>query len=375
MKLFRSFLAVILTCVFLLSPAVKSFAATPVYYWVGAEDIDYGLLGGSSIDTTAGHYRSSFVRTSIRTNAGGFAAAGENLNLSSFWFSSRLFSHWVTYNCNSNNDIYQPWLIFTDNGSTRRLILTYNCYAGWPNSGLAYRVYKGNASGTLTQLGGSFAGGVNTDPSTPDKIDVNVSNYGPSGVITVYINSVQVYSYSGDLHTDSNTSIGGALLSSGSDSNGGNYSAWSEGIFSDTITTSLNVAALVPNGTGNTSLWACTGASPAASVNAIINTDSTNCNSSTVGQLQQWTISNLPTGSWAVIAFGLSMRSSDGTSGPSNIQPVVRVGSTDYSATAIPQSIGAQTYQYWWYSNPATSAGWTTGDINATGFNVGVKPQ
>jgi hypothetical protein len=131
------------------------------------------------------------------------------------------------------------------------------------------------------------------------------------------------------------------------------------------------LATLAPSSNGNADSWDTGGVS---NVNEVTDNTATLNASGTAGQIQEYSVTALPSGSFQVQDLWLNMKTQVDTSGPQHIQGMVRVGSTDYASSNLspPQgSWGLITTD--WTTNPNTGVAWTTSDLSAVGFNMGFK--
>jgi hypothetical protein len=231
--------------------------------WCGQEDLSLSAIGSNLgapnantpifIDTTTSHFRSAYARYCINLyqdfaggnfwirNAASFASA-------TFWTSGRFFTAGPTVNPTSG----WSWMRWLDaNGIVRLLIKTANTGA------TSFAVYTQNAAGTQTQIGVGTTTGISTNPSTPDKIDVYI-NYASSGTFTLYVNGMQLFTYSGNILTDSNTSlsyIDYGMACASSISSIGQTNCWSECIVATRDTRNMGLVTLIPGAAGNTQAW------------------------------------------------------------------------------------------------------------------------
>jgi hypothetical protein len=114
--------------------------------------------------------------------------------------------------------------------------------------------------------------GIN-NPGSPDKIDVYI-NYAVSGQFTVYYNNVVIATYSGDVTTDSQTSLSFVDFGvAGSTNTGGNnvQTAWSEIIVATQDTRNMSLVTQVASAPGNTDTFTAEGLS-----NVVFNSGGTN---------------------------------------------------------------------------------------------------
>jgi hypothetical protein len=150
-------------------------------------------------------------------------------------------------------------------------------------------------------------------------------------------------------------------------SSGNTILSFSEMVATDGESTiGWRVAALKPNGNGANTDWS-------GDYNDIVTAgDGTMISDATVGDKENWTLSAYAGASSPASIRGLVTKymASKGTTGPQNIEPIVRLSSTDYFKSPVsPDNIKAIYAD--WTVNPATSAAWATSDL--TSIQVGVR--
>ncbi len=200
-------------------------------------------------------------------------------------------------------------------------------------------------------------------------------NYASGGQVTLYCNGVQVASYTGNVTTNSATTLNQVQYSGSIYGNGTTSTYWSEMIVATTSTLSMRLASITPAANGNTDNWDTGGVS---NINeSTLNTATVNA-SGTSGQLQEYTIgtSTLPTGSYSVVGVFLNAYAQVDTTGPQHLQGVVRTGGADYTSVnySPPQSAwGVISIPF--LTNPATGSAWALSDLTNAGFNIGFESQ
>lgn len=234
----------------------------------GAEPGDFTVIGQSSVrytaaagtvywQTGAGTYRSSYARGSIIV---GGMASGSLQNVlflrgafaasSDFWFTARMRT---SFSGNILSSATPPRVIsFEDAGGQRRLQIRMT--GTNISAGASWVMESVNNSNVATQLGSAFTYGLTDGDQTPNKIDVHVV-YGTSGSITVWFNGTQVYSFSGDVTTNSATALASVTLGSAAipaNTTVQAFTAWSEVLISTRDTRRMALAArpAIVQGTG-----------------------------------------------------------------------------------------------------------------------------
>jgi hypothetical protein len=342
--------------------------------WAGGEDSEL-TFSNASLDQTAGHFRSGYARGDIQVvnNSSGYVRTGPVVSASSLWFHTMVYVSSSTGCCNSGNS--NDVIRLVDASNIPRIVfhVTIPTY-GDPTTPSNWSVQTVNAAGTHTTIGATFSTGFTLGGLS--KLDVQVTNYGTSGTLNIYINGGLTYSYTGNIATDSNTALNGIDL--GGISYAGNATfGYSETIIATTDTRSMGLITLTPSGNGTDQGWTCSGATNYGSVNAWSNSDTYNCSSSSATQAQGFTLSSLPTGGFGISAVVTSVRASAGASGPQHLQHLMTIGGVDYlSPTSPGQSLSTsyQNYQNVWTLNPATGSAWSTSDVGA-GLNSGFESQ
>lgn len=328
------------------------------FYFIGGEDIDFTKIGACSVDTaTTAARRTGNARCALKvgTSAGttdGWQAA-LSAAVSSFWWSGQFYAaSGVTTGYES--------VAFLD-GTVRRLVLK-------TNSALKLELYKRTATPSDTLLATSS---VTITGNVLTKLDVHVV-YGTSGSVDVYSGGTLILSYSGDVTTNSATTLTGFVV--GAMGSSGLSALWSEIMCASVDTRGFSLVTMAPAANGNTFAWT----NSYANIDETTLDDTDLCTSSTVGDLAQTTItalSGISSGNPAIRAVGVTARAQKGGTGPQNAYLNVRTGGNDYlsSVQALPAAFGRVAAVF--ESNPATSGAWAYTDLTAAGFNIGVKSE
>jgi hypothetical protein len=331
------------------------------FYFAGGEDLDFQTVGNVTVNTTttAAFLRSSYSRCSMQVGSCGgstifphnFQVANGLGSLSTFWATGRVGHGGSTTSFTTNAIAFR----FVDASNITRIQII-------AASSNTYQAQKITAAGATTNLGSAFS--YTGQTTATDKFDFYI-NYAVSGSLIIYINGIQVLNYSGDVTTDGNTTlsnfkIGNANLSI--------VAYWSEVIVSDTDTRAMSLVTLVPAANGNTHNFD-TGSPAASNINETTINDSTLDGSSVAGQIDEYTINGLPSGTFSILAVGMSVRAQRGTvAGPTKMDMVLRQSGTDYFSSDISLTTGFTGYQNFWLTDPSTSSAWASLPIN-----IGIK--
>lgn len=339
-------------------------------YLAGSEDTEFAQLGGGVVVTTNTRYRTAFSRSALSStmlNSGaGLAGYWRNtvpFSASTFWFGAQIASS-ATGGFNTGAS-YQ-FLEFCTSDALPRIR-----FRGTSSSSFIMAAYKVDAAGTATQLGSSFAFPLTVTTGGMTKLDINIV-YAVAGSINVYMNGVLLFSFTGDVTTNSTTTLAYVNLQNGSQASAG-VMYWSEIMVLDIDTRSLNLQGFDPVANGNTHNFD-TGTPAAANVNEATLDITTLDGSTTAGQIDQYTTGAVAAGTFGVLAYGVSAALQKGTSGPGKADLGVRTGSTDYWSADQTLITSFGLFQNWWTVNPNTGVAWLPSQIGSTtGFNIGIK--
>lgn len=331
------------------------------FYFIGQEDHDFTKIGGCTVDTaTTAARRSAYARCSLKVGLGAATTDGYQGALSTAVSLLHLTGRFYAAN-DTNNTACD--IVALNDGVTRRLALTLAAANG------AYRLVKIDAAGTRTTLA---TASVNLAYGSLQKLDVYVS-YAVAGQVKVYLDGTLIIDYSGDVTTNSASTLSSFVLGQvGRTSAGGGaqYTAWSEVICGTDDTRSMSLCTLPPAANGNAFAW--TGSF--SDLNEVTLNDATLSTSATSDQLLQTTVTSIGlAGTPAIRALCVSARASKGGTGPQNIQMNVRTGSNDYFSSTLALPAALDRVANIFATNPATSGPWAHTDLTAAGFNIGAK--
>lgn len=328
------------------------------FYFIGGEDHDFTKIGTCSVDTaTTAARRTAYARCSLQVGGSSAATDGFQAPFTATATSLWLTGRWYGFGSVSGTNTFDLLAFF--DGATRRLMVHVD--------GASHlRISKQNAVGTRTTLATSS---LSLALATQYKLDVQVISYGASATVNVYQDNLLWVTFTGDITTDSSTSLSGFVLGN-TGTVGAAGTNWSEVIAGTDDTRSMSLCTLPPAANGNAFAW--TGSF--AGLDEVTLNDTDLATSATANELLQTTIASSGlTGTPAIRAVCVSARASKGGTGPQNIQLNVRTGASDYfSATkALPAALDrvANIFE----TNPATSGAWAYTDLTAAGFNVGAK--
>jgi len=326
----------------------------------GGEDSDLICFGTCAINTNSAYFDGNFSRENMYITSN-----GSDLGTPTFTPASTLWIHTEIYLNRSNNPgaAYSMISALSPDGVNR-------LFVGWTSTSWStLGIYSHNAAGTSTLLATATNA---VSQYNKYAIDFYI-NYGTSGEAALYVNGAKVADYTGDVTTDGATQINQVKLDTADYNNGSAAGQvdFSQVIVATTSTIGWHLATLVPAANGNTDNWDVGGV---ANINESTLNDVTLNASGTAGQVQEYTIGTLPTGTYSVVDVAVNMRAAVGSSGPQHLDGMVRTGGTDYtSADLAPPPYVWSLVTADWPTNPNTGVAWTTTDLGTAGFNVGFK--
>ena len=353
------------------SAIVDSTPASAALLYSCGEDIDFVCAPGSTciITTDTHNFRPGWARLAIYLNSNGSDPPLNRLTTPQFSSSSTVWIHaqfcTLYYSCNNGN---------FDTISGYQMLRVMDT-AGNPTLVVRGTGTNGQLAIASRTSGGSFTTLVTCPAAfSPQltQLDLYV-NYGTSGEVALYSNSVRVCDFTGNVtNGDGATALNQIEMSAPGSAPG----MWSEVIVATTDTRALSRFTAYTNGNGSSTAFSgsnvCTAIWNVNSVN-----DANYAYTNTSNLIHECTVfSTLPPGSYSVVGVGMSTRALVGATGPQHFNFVVRTGGADY-----PSADYAPTYNFGNFSNyvletnPATGLPWTLADLQAAGFNVGLKSK
>jgi hypothetical protein len=329
----------------------------------GTEDIDFTATGTVAVQTGSTRIRTSFVRSGMQVSAAAVAdPPGNRITSRAITPAATLWVH-VQFSENTSNATTSnaQMVRVLDGSGVCRLIVRGTGTAG------QLKISKRTSAGVITDLvtgsSGAWANSVQVD-----KLDLFI-NYAVAGQASLYIDGTLVADFSGDVTTDSATSLAQVEFAS---PNTTNNVVFSEYIMADGDTRGMAYYNLNPVAAGNTQGWT---PNTVGNINETTLSDATIVSTSTNNTLSEWTTpTSLPSGSWAVRAVTQSARVQIGTTGPQHFDWVVRTidGTDNLAGASVAPSTSFSNFAKIWNTNPQTATAWATSDI-ASGFNLGIK--
>lgn len=327
---------------------------------------DAAEVGGVSINTfTAGEFDSNYtdrafgpvIPTSNASDAQPIQFTVPTIS-SDLWLHYRLKVSSV-YSAPTTTNFGIVWEFFSANGTSLAQL-----QARGPSTGNGWRA---TVFGDTTVNGVAFAGPYGATATFDIRLAVDNSNI----TLDVYMNGVLVSTATAANSTglkgkpkfcaEQNTYVYNK-------SSGTNFPiSHSEMVATDGESTiGWRVAKLAPAGNGANTAWT-------GDFNDLATLyDGNMISDGTVGDKESWTVNSYAGAASPASIRGLVVKysASKGTSGPQNIEPLVRLSLTDYLKSPVSPNNVDVIYADWTV-NPATSSPWSTSDLS--GIQIGVR--
>lgn len=363
----------LLTVLFACGLAIGSTRASATLLYSGGEDIDFICNSGGSctVDTNSGSYRTGWARES-------YGLLGSSSDPPSNRFATPIFS------VNSTLWIHAQFCVLSGNsgsacGSNSTTAVSQMLRI-FDSAGNPTLIVRGTGTAGQVKISSRTSAGVFTDLVTCSatlttslvQLDLYV-NYGTSGEVTLYSNSVQVCDYTGNVtNGDGATTLNQVEFASPTNT----WAMWSEVIIATSDTRAMGRFTANTAANGNT-----TGFSGSNVCSSIWNATTVNdANFGFTGSnsvVHECTINtSISAGSYSVLALVMSARALVGATGPQHFDFVTRISGTDYlSSDFSPTTTFSNIQNYIQTANPATSSAWAVSDFQTAGFNVGEESK
>ena len=308
--------------------------------WMGGEDVDFPTALNLQWQTSSAYFRSAYAR-------GGLTLSSSTLAYSNPFSGGAVTSAWFAFR-------------FGQDSSS-------NLMAGLGKTGIAGGLIIGVTSTgavsinshngtTATTLATSGAGVFPGSQAGNMRMDVQVTNFGTSGTVTVYVNGAQALTYTGNITFNSATSLDCFVLAS----TGGAGGPVSEMLVADESTLPMQgVVTLAPNANGTTQQWS----NPAyTNVNPTTINDGNSTYVDATGQDEQVGLPSTPSGSFAIKAVKTAVRAM-ATPGSASTNLQVGFRSSGGTVAVNPShavSNAFTTYEDLFTNDPTTSAAWSS---------------
>jgi hypothetical protein len=314
--------------------------------WFGGEDIDFPA--GNAVANNGSGFRSSYARTALNCSSGVNTVSARSLAfsggaLTSFWLHAQLTL------ATGAQPYRAAGLAQTANGTASGL------YVG-NDSSTASKVALWKLDGsTWTELASESGASLS---SAPQAVDMQVTNFGATATVNVYVAGTLKITYSGSTAITGVSNLDCVSLPG----NSGVFVA-SEIIVADADTRAMSLVTMAPNAAGDANNWT-TGTY--ASINPTTINDANVIAVNTTGQDFQANCIDLPSGSFSVNAVKVAARA-EVTAGstPTSVKLGVKTGGTVNVDAGHTLTAAFTTYERLMTTNPVTSAAWLSSDMNA----------
>lgn len=319
--------------------------------WAGNEDIDFLTLGSAAIVTTGTFLRSGWSRNSIYMNANTNVLARtfpfSGGAVTSAWLSCRLYPVSLAgYTgpglfgfglSGTNSFIGMDWLgqIFTWNGASKTVLAT---------------------PGATLLVAGVMC-----------KVDMQVSNYGATSTINIYVNGSLMTSFSGNSSIAGMANFDSIFISYNPYSGGGPGTFYlSEFIVADSDTRALlGLNTLALTGAGTTNNWTN---NTYTNINGVNYSDANPTYVNATAQDQEYQVGTVQPTVCSVVAVVISARmAASAASTPTHVKLGYGSAGTGYFGTGAQKTptVSFTDYQQIDATNPITSAAWTQANLTA----------
>lgn len=317
--------------------------------WAGGEDIDFPNGAGVAVGT--GTYgRAGFSRCYVtcaimdgKTWTGPFVGGA----VTSCWMTVQMGWNW------NGNTTLATGLVNTASLNASGVFVAVKDIGG--SATLALYKYDGSTSTLLASSSTLFYAG---NTNTQHRLDLQVSSYGSSGTLNLYVDGGLAVTYTGNIAVGSVTNLDGVAIV-----REGNNNAFSEIIVADEDTRAfVGLVTMAPTAAGTTDAWA----GAFTDVNEVSVNDSTMISTNTITQDEQFNVTDMPTGNFSIKAVVVAARATSTATATAtkvalgfNSGGTVAVGTSQLTTTAWVR------YSQIFAQNPVTSANWLLSDMNA----------
>jgi hypothetical protein len=319
--------------------------------WCGGEDIDFpGGTSSPEVLTTAGRFRSTYARCTLR------AGNGTNIPKSNVFPGGAVTSCWLSFQMFIDANLLD----------TSRLLVGL-VKSGTTGSGLwiatssssrnilAISKYDGT---TKTQL--AVEAGSTLQPNILLKVDIQLVNFGATATVNVFVGGTLIATYTGDVTVSGVTDVDRVGFQGFFPGNAG--ANVSEFIVASEDTRAFpGLATLALTGDGTTTDWTGT----FSTINGTTLSDATPNYTNTSDLLQEFDVTNLPSGTFKIRAIKIAMRAAKAAGTPTQIALGYNEGGTVTVEGDIALTTAYATYEQLDVLNPRTSGDWDQSILNA----------
>jgi hypothetical protein len=309
---------------------------------MGGEDIDFPNGVATGVSITAATFRTGYARCRIgTTSAAGLAKSTlfPGGAVTSCWFSFQGYSTAFSGN--------QRHLGLGKSGTSSGLFIGSGATLSGSNAAVALWKYDGTTQTIL-----ATESGFSLTISTVHRFDVQLVSYGASATVNVYIDSILVITFTGNVAVTGVTAVDSVFINQPSFPLG-----CSEIIVADEDTRSwLGLLTMAANAVGTTQNWS----NPAiTNVNPTTINDANAAFVNTTGQDEQYNLIDEPSGTFVVKAVKIAARALCTAGATAN---VLKLGFNSGGSVAVAASHSPgttmATFEDYFTTNPVTTAAW-----------------
>jgi hypothetical protein len=285
--------------------------------WCGGEDLDFPNGRVPIVSTDTDHYRTNYSRCAIGSNSSSDAAIRSKIfeggEITSGWISCRFFS-WVNH-WNSNR-----YLGFGKSGTEKGIFI---CIDEDTDYKTAIYTYDGS---TMTRL--DYESGASLINASVQHLVMQLTNYGASSNIKVWVDNVGVIDWTGDSSISGVTGFDSAYLAHNV---ANNWVLYSEVEVSDEDLRTKNIKTLEVVGDGDATEWE----GDYSDIDEKEINDSDLIYSNTSSQTYNASLSDCPEGDFSVGAAKISIRATSpaGSTADKILMGFKSEGSVDVGST------------------------------------------
>ena len=331
--------------------------------WAGGEDLDFpnGVVPG--VSTTTGNFRAGWARCAISP---GGNSISNFMKSTPFDGGATITSGWLRwYAASTGTDANTGFFIGFGNLSTSAVLGVY------VTGGARTWALGKNEAGTITQFAATTVA-ANSGANVTHRYDLQVTNYGASGTLSLYIDGNFIISYTGNIAMTGVSNFNCVQISNGAQNA---YIVFSEIIAADESTLGFQgLATLAPNGNGTTQAWsnpAYTNFNP-ISYGSDLNSTFTN----TTGQDEQATMIAVPTGTFQIKCVKVIARAM-ATAGAAATNLKIGFNNTNNGTVAEGAthalSTGFAPVEDYFATDPTSAGGTGAWGANLTGYQLELR--
>ena len=320
-------------------------------YATVAEDIDLAITGSISIITSS-NFRSGWARCCFQASGGSSNLPGHSYPfiggaLTSAWLSCRF-----EYSSYSASNV--PLIGFGLSGTNSALMI------GCSSAGKTELMTI--SSGSIATI--ASEGGTSITTGGIIKFDMQVTSYGASATVNVYVNSTLVISFTGNVAVSGMTQFDHVYLFNGNVT-GSSVACFSEIVVADSDTRGLlGLQTMALTGAGTTTQWTN---NTYTNINGTSYSDSSPAYTNTTAKDQEYTVTAPTPSVFSVVAVTQSARAAiPSGSTPTHLKLGYGSSGTGHfgSGSTMSPGVGFTTSIQIDETNPITGVGWVQADLS-----------